>query len=99
LTESKHIELEQNISALGGSPLLQKFHKLLYSIGYPFPSPVSTLEIKDVYSYGQELAIHKLCEEIDLINIVNRHSYKGVGPDLGKIVEIMAIAFLPQTSF
>jgi transposase len=92
LTESKRLELEQNISALGGSPLLQKFHMLLYSIGYPFPSPVSTLEIKDVYSYGQELAIHKLCEEIDLINVVNRHGYKGGGPDLGKIVEIMAIA-------
>jgi transposase len=92
LTESKRLELEQNISSLGGSPLLQKFHMLLYSIGYPFPSPVSTLEIKDVYSYGQELAIHKLCEEIDLINVVNRHGYKGGGPDLGKIVEIMAIA-------
>jgi len=92
LTESKRLELEQNISALGGSPLLQKFHMLLYSIGYPFPSPVSALEIKEVYSYGQELAIHKVCEEIDLINVVNRHGYKGGGPDLGKIVEIMAIA-------
>jgi transposase len=92
LTESKRLELEQNISALGGSPLLQKFHILLYSIGYPFPSPVSTLEIKEVYSYGQELAIYKVCEEIDLINVVNRHGYKGGGPDLGKIVEIMAIA-------
>jgi transposase len=65
---------------------------LLYSIGYLFPSPVSTLEIKEVYSYGQELAIHKVCEEIDLINVVNRHGYKGGGPDIGKIVEIMAIA-------
>ena len=92
LTESKRFELEQNISALGGSPLLQKFHILLYSIGYPFPSPVSTLEIKEVYSYGKELALHKVCEEIDLINVINRHGYKGGGPDLGKIVEIMAIA-------
>jgi len=92
LTESKRLELERNISALGGNSLLQKFHMLLYSIGYPFPSPVSVLEIKEVYSYGQELAIHKVCEEIDLINVVNRHGYKGGGPDLGKIVEIMAIA-------
>jgi hypothetical protein len=30
LTEPKRLELEQKISALGGSPLLQKFHTLLY---------------------------------------------------------------------
>ncbi len=92
LTESKRLELERKISALGGSPLLQKFHMLLYLIGYPFPSPVSSLEIKEVYSYGQELALHKVCEEIDLLNVINRHGYKGGGPELGKIVEIMAIA-------
>lgn len=92
LTESKRLELEQKISTLGGSPLLQKFHQLLYSIGYLFPSPVSTLEVKEVYSYGQELALHKVCEEIDLLNVINRHGYKGGGPELGKIVEAMAIA-------
>jgi len=92
LTESKRQDLEQKISALGGNPLLQKFHQLLYSIGYPFPSPVSTLEVKEVYSYGQELVLHKVCEEIDLINVINRHGYKGGGPELGKVVEAMAIA-------
>lgn len=92
LTKSRRMELEQNISAIGGSALLQKFHRLLYSIGYPFPSPVSTFEIKEVYSYGQELALHKVCEEIDLINMVNRYGYKGGGIELGKVVEVMAIA-------
>ncbi len=96
LSESKRFELEQKISALGGSPLLQKFHMLLYSIGYPFPSlvpsPVSDLEIKEVYRYGRELALHKVCEEIDLINVINGHGYKGGGPELGRIVEAMAIA-------
>ena len=92
LTESKRQDLEQKISALGGNPLLQKFHQLLYSIGYTFPSAVSTLEVKEVYSYGQELVLHKVCEEIDLINVINRHGYKGGGPELGKVVEAMAIA-------
>jgi transposase len=38
------------------------------------------------------LALHKLCEEIDFISIINRHGYKGGGPELGKIVEAMIIA-------
>lgn len=91
LTEPKRLELEQKISTMGGGILLQKFHNLLYSIGYLFPSPISTLEIEKVYSYGQELALHKVCEEIDLINIINRFTTKGGGPELGKIVEAMAI--------
>src|SRR3970282_900341 len=92
LTEPQRIELENKISAIGGSDLIKKFHDILYSIGYSFPSSISTFEIGGVFGYGQELALHKVCEEIDLINIVNRHGYKGGGPELGKIVEIMAIA-------
>lgn len=92
LTEPQRIELENKISAIGGNDLIKKFHDLLYSIGYSFPSPISTFEIGDVFGYGQELALHKVCEEIDFINIINRHGYKGGGPELGKIVEIMAIA-------
>ncbi len=92
LTEPQRIELENKISAIGGSYLIKKFHDILYSIGYSFPSSISTFEIGSVFGYGQELALHKVCEEIDLINIVNRHGYKGGGPELGKIVEIMAIA-------
>jgi transposase len=92
LTEPQRIELENKISALGSSDILKKFHDILYSIGYSFPSPVSTFEVGGVFGYGQELALHKVCEEIDFVNIVNRHGYKGGGPELGKIVEIMAIA-------
>ena len=92
LTETKRLELENKISAIGDSDLLKKFHDLLYSISYSFPSPISTFEVGDVFSYGQELALHKVCEEIDFINTINRYGYKGGGPELGKIVEIMAIA-------
>ncbi len=92
LTEPQRIELDNKISTIGGTDLLKKFHDLLYSIGYSFPSPISTLEIKEIYSYGQELALHKVCEEIELVNTINTFSSKGGGPELGKIVEIMAIA-------
>jgi transposase len=92
LTEPQRIELDNKISTIGGSALLKKFHDLLYSIGYSFPSPISTFEIKEIYSYGQELALHKVCEEIELVNTINHFSPKGGGPELGKIVEIMAIA-------
>jgi transposase len=92
LTETQRLELENKISAIGESDLLKKFHDLLYSIGYSFPSPISTFEVGDVFGYGRELALHKVCEEIDFINIVNRYGYRGGGPELGKIVEIMAIA-------
>jgi transposase len=92
LTEPKRIQLEEELSKLGGEILLQKFHNILYSTGYTFPSPVSTWNVKEVYSYGPELALHKICEEIDLINVINRHTNKGGGPHLGKVVEAMIIA-------
>jgi transposase len=92
LTEPQRIELDNKISTIGGSDLLKKFHDLLYSIGYSFPSPISTFEVEEIYSYGQELALHKVCEEIELVNTINRFSPKGGCPDLGKIVEIMALA-------
>jgi transposase len=92
LDEPKRIEIENKLKKLQDPTLIQKFHNLLYSTGYTFPSPVSTWNVKDVYSYGPELALHKICEEIDLINVINLHTNKGGGPDLGKVVEAMIIA-------
>jgi hypothetical protein len=91
LTESRRLEIVKKIKELDKPELISKFHSVLFSIGYEFPSPVSSLEIEDVYSYGRELALHKVCEEIDLVNTINRFSTKGGGPELGKIVEAMAI--------
>jgi transposase len=91
LTENKRLEIVKKLKKLDNPELISKFHSILFSIGYEFPSPVSSLEIVDVYSYGRELALHKVCEEIDLVNTINRFSTKGGGPELGKIVEAMAI--------
>ncbi len=92
LDEPRRINIEKQLKELGDPSLIQKFHSILLSRGYRLPSPISTLEIEEIYSYGQELALHKVCEEIDLVNTINTVSSKGGGPELGKIVEIMAIA-------
>ncbi len=92
MTEPRRTEIENNLKQLGDQSLIQKFHSILLSGGYKLPSPVSTLEVEEVYSYGPELALHKVCEEIDFVNIINRFSPKGGGHELGKIVESMAIA-------
>jgi len=92
LDEPRRIDIEKQLKELGDPSLIQKFHSVLLSRGYRLPSPISTLEIEEIYSYGQELALHKVCEEIELVDTINRFSPKGGGQELGKIVEIMAIA-------
>jgi transposase len=92
LTEPKRLEITKNLEELAEPELIPKFHSILLSIGYSFPSPISLFSVEKVYEYGRELALHKLCEEIDFISIINRHGYKGGGPELGKIVEAMIIA-------
>ena len=92
LDEPKRIDIEKKLKELGEPFLIQKFHSILLSRGYKLPSPISTFEIEEIYGYGQELALHKVCEEIDLVNTINCFSPKGGGPELGKIVEIMAVA-------
>lgn len=92
LDEPRRIDIEKKLKELGEPFLIQKFHSILLSRGYKLPSPISTFEIEEIYSYGQELALHKVCEEIELVDTINRFSPKGGGPELGKIVEIMAIA-------
>lgn len=92
LDEPRRFDIEKQLKELGDPSLIPKFHSILLSRGYRLPSPISTFEIEEIYSYGQELALHKVCEEIELVNTINNFSPKGGGPELGKIVEIMAIA-------
>ncbi len=92
LTEPERLKIVKNLEELAEPELIPKFHSILLSIGYSFPSPISFFSVEKVYEYGRELALHKLCEEIDFINIINHHGYKGGGAELGKIVEAMAIA-------
>jgi transposase len=92
LTEPERLKIVKNLEDLAEPELIPKFHSILLSTSYSFPSPISFFSIEKVYEYGRELALHKLCEEINFISIINRYGYKGGGPELGKIVEAMAIA-------
>jgi len=92
LDEPRRIEIEKKLEELGDPSLIPKFHSILLSRGYKFPSPVSHYSVENVYEYGRELALHKVCEEIDFINVINRNGYKGGGPELGMVVEAMIIS-------
>ena len=92
LDEPRRIDIEKKLKELEDPSLIPKFHSILLSIGYILPSPISTFEIEEIYSYGQELALHKVCEEIELVDTINHFSPKGGGQELGKIVEIMSVA-------
>jgi transposase len=91
LTEPKRIEIINQLESLNDLALLKKFNLILISLNYKFPSIISSFEVEDVHTYGPELALHKVCEEIDFIKTINRFTTKGGGPELGKIVEAMVI--------
>jgi transposase len=91
LTEPHRIEILKKLQDLNDPTLIKKFNSILLSQDYRFPSAISSMEVEEVQSYGQELALHKICEEIDFINTINRYTIKGGGPELGKIVEAMVI--------
>ena len=57
LTESRRLEIVKKLKELDKPELISKFHSILFSTGYEFPSPVSSLEIVDVYSYCRNLAM------------------------------------------
>lgn len=91
ITDVRRLELERKIHGLGDPYLITKFRSLLYSLGYVFPHPFSDMTVEAVYDLGRPLAFHKICEDIQLVDIVNKHGYKGGGLPIGKLVEIMAI--------
>lgn len=91
IDEPKRQEIERKLSELDDPSLVQKFRSILHTLSYSFSSLVSDLKVEEVYNYGQELALHKVCEEIDLVGVINDHGYKGGGPPLGKVAEVLAI--------
>jgi hypothetical protein len=77
LDEARRVEIEENLKNLGDSALIQKFRSIIISHGYEIPSPISFFSVEKIYEYGRELAIHKVCEEIDFVNLINKHGKKG----------------------
>ena len=91
IDEIRRLELERKISDIDSPELVPLFRSKLYSLGYRFPTLFSSFTVDKVFDLGLPVALHKICEDIQLVDIVNNYSPKGGGLSLGKLVEIMAI--------
>jgi len=91
IDEPKRLEFEEKIKKLDEPTLITKFRSVIVSLGYKLPSSLTDISVEETFDYGRELAFHKVCEEIDFVNIVDKFSNKGGGPSIGKVVEAMSI--------
>ena len=82
----------QQVRALGDSPLSLRFDALLSELGYPPPLPsLKDLDLATVRSYGPDLALFRLGEELAIVPLIEADSPKGGGPPLGKLVLALSI--------
>jgi len=82
----------QQVRALEDAALSLEFDALLVRLGYPPPLPSLALyDLQTVRSYGPELALCRLAQELDLVTLIDAQSPKGGGPSLGKMTIAMAI--------
>jgi transposase len=82
----------QQVRSLGNQILALQFDALLVQLGYPAPLPsLRDVDLATVRSYGPELTLVKLAEELRLIELIDGASPKGGGPPLGKMTLALAI--------
>ena len=82
----------QQVRALGDSALSLRFDALLVELGHSAPPPsLRDLDLTTVRSYGPELTLVRLSEELEVEEMVEQDSPKGGGPPLGKMVLALAI--------
>ncbi|MGB7123608.1 MAG: IS1634 family transposase [Thermoplasmata archaeon] len=82
----------EQVRALGEATLALQFDALLAKLGYPASLPsLRDVDLATVRSYGPELTLVKLAEELRLIELIDRASPKGGGPPLGKMTLALAI--------
>jgi transposase len=82
----------QEVRALGDPSLALHFEALLVHFGHPVPLPsLREVDLATVRSYGPELTLIKLAEELRLVELIETESPKGGGPPLGKLTLALAI--------
>lgn len=91
LTEQRRLEIERELKKLDDPEIINKFQSKILTLGYKLPTGGFDFDVDKIFSYGEELALHRVCQEIELVDVVNGLGYKGGGPDLGKVVEAIAI--------
>ena len=88
LVEQKRLE----VRSLGDQALALQFDALLVRLGHSAPMPsLRDVDLARVRSYGPELTLVKLAEELRLVELVEAGSPKGGGPPLGKMTLALAI--------
>lgn len=93
ITVEQKNELENKVRMLGDSKLLGQFWDKIYRAGYRENIyPIAELNIPNLEDFGDVAAQHQIFKELDIVNIINAHTYKGGGTfDVGRLTEIMAI--------
>jgi transposase len=91
LGEREIEEKRRKMHALGDAALSLQFDALLINLGYPPPMPsLQDVEIARVRSYGPELALFRVAEDLSLTGMIDRRSAKGGGPSLGRMAFALA---------
>jgi transposase len=94
LDDLRPLEVSEKLArvrSLGDPTLVLKFNALLSELGYTVPPSLASFDLRTVRSYGPELALFRLAEELDLIALIDSRSPKGGGPALGKMTVALAI--------
>ena len=82
----------QQVRSLGEPALTLALDSLLVRLGHPVPLPsLRDVDLAAVRSYGPELTLVKLAEELRLVELIEGESPKGGGPPLGKMTLALAI--------
>ena len=85
-------EKRRAVRGLGHPALALQFDALLVQLGHPVPLPsLRDLDLATVRSYGPELTLVRLAEELRLVELIGAESPKGGGPPLGKMTLALAI--------
>jgi len=82
-------ELEGKIRDLGDPQLQSDFIRVLLGLGY---SVMDLLGAEKSLHFGEVITFYKIAELIDIPGIIRGIIPKGGGPDIGKMITIMAIS-------
>jgi transposase len=82
----------QQVRSLGNPVLALQFDALLVQLGHPAPLPsLRDVDLATVRSFGPELTLVKIAQELRLLELIEGASPKGGGPPLGKMTLALAV--------
>jgi transposase len=79
------------IHSLHDLALTREVEAVLIRAGHQINPSLDSLDLMAVRSYGPELALVRIAEQLDLVQTIEEHSPKGGGPSLGKMTLALAI--------